>query len=87
MAQDEAVLAVLDLGHVLRAGPWEGDDRLIVVVANDQMLAAGEAVKPALELCRIISATEGEITQNPEVIIVGDASLEVGDQGRVHLCR
>lgn len=81
------MFAVLDLGHVLGACPWERDHGLIVVIANDQMLAAGEAVKPALELCRIISAAEGEISQDPEVIIVRDAGLEVGDQGRVHLCR
>ncbi|OCX61571.1 hypothetical protein BFP70_14735 [Thioclava sp. SK-1] len=79
------MFAVLDLGHVLSAGPRQRDDGFIVVVANDQMLAAGEAVKPVLELCRIVSATEGKISQDPEVIIVRDTALEVCDQGRVHL--
>lgn len=85
VAEDEAMITILDLRHVLCAGPGERDYCFVVVIADDQMLAARQAVKPALELCRIISTAKGEISQDPEIIIMRDAGLEVGDQGRVHL--
>ncbi|WP_210164537.1 hypothetical protein [Aquamicrobium defluvii] len=42
MAKRQALVAVLDNGYILDRFPWQRLDPLVVMIADDQMLAAGD---------------------------------------------
>ncbi|MCB1533678.1 MAG: hypothetical protein KDJ44_02885 [Rhodoblastus sp.] len=72
-------------GDLADRSPWEGQESLLsfVVIADDEMFDAGEAVEDGLDP---FVAAEGEITEMPDGVIWLNARVPCRDHGFVHRC-
>ncbi len=65
----------LQLGH-----PW------LVMIALDQVLASGDCGEQGLETLCIIAMGEGEVPDDPEVIVRSHSALIGGEHRGIHGC-